>query len=74
MTYIYMYNKYNKYKNTMENKTQQEIANALENIQHALEYPDTGEVYGQTVATSLEQIAGVMFEIRDALIKIANKD
>tara|TARA_R110000822_G_scaffold151027_5_gene290116 strand:- start:844 stop:1020 length:177 start_codon:yes stop_codon:yes gene_type:complete len=58
----------------MENKTQQEMLNALENIQHALEHPPTGEVYGQTIADSLEQIAGVMFEIKDALIQIANKN
>jgi|LakMenEpi03Aug12_release.lakeMendotaPanAssembly.Ray.scaffolds.fasta_scaffold487167_1 hypothetical protein len=58
----------------MEKETQQQIVNALENIQDALEHPPTGEVYGQTIATSLEQIAGVMFEIRNALIQIANKD
>ena len=58
----------------MNEKQSQEAINALENIQHALQYPDTGEVYGQTLADSLEQIAGVMYDIYKVLQVIADKD
>lgn len=58
----------------MNEKQSQEAINALENIQHALEYPQTGEVYGQSVATSLEQIAEVMYDIYKVLQVIADKD
>ena len=58
----------------MNEKQSQEAINALENIQHALEYQQTGDVYGQSIATSLELLSSVMYDIYKVLQVIADKD
>jgi hypothetical protein len=58
----------------MTEKQNEKVIDVLEDIAHAMNFPETGEVYGQTIATSLEQIAGVMYEIKEQLKRIADKD
>jgi len=48
-----------------------QLIGALEDIAHAQNYPPTGEVYGQTIATSMELLSNAMWEISKQM-KIAN--
>ena len=52
----------------------EQLMNELGEMTFGIQNPPTGEVYGQTIADSLEQIAVVMYEIKDQLKRIADKD
>jgi len=55
----------------LNEKQTNELIGALEEIAHAQSYPTTGEIYGQTIATSMEVLADAMMEIAKQM-KISN--